>query len=190
MTTELQLPLKFTATGCEIKDMSLEEWAACGHKLFRASSSLQWVLGDWAEYGNKLGKLKEWAEANNVNVHTLRKYAFVSSKVSRSARREKLSWSHHAEVAELPAPQQLEWLELAERENLSVAAMREKIRTRTPGKNALLSDGPVTRTVGNKFDDVKTFLLGQPADFWTPEHKETWRQRLRPLVEFYDKALT
>lgn len=187
MTTELQLPLKFSAVGCEIKDMSLEEWAACGHKILRASSSLQWVLGDWAEYGDKLGKLKEWADANSVNVHTLRKYALVSSKVQRSNRHEKLSWSHHAEVSELPAAKQLEWLELAERESLSVAAMREKIRTSTPGKNALLSDGPVLRTVGNKVDDVRHFLLGQPDEFWTKERKDGWRERLRPLVEFYER---
>jgi hypothetical protein len=51
-------------------------------------------------------------------------YARVAKAITTSRRREVLSFSHHVEVAGLDDKSQIRWLERAERERLSVHALR------------------------------------------------------------------
>src|ERR1051325_3830171 len=53
---------------------------------------------------------------------------YVASRFEFRRRRKPLSWSHHAEVAALPPDMQECWLDLAERERMSVRSLPTELR--------------------------------------------------------------
>jgi hypothetical protein len=53
---------------------------------------------------------------------------YVASNVDPSRRHERLSWSHHAEVAAVAPDQQDRWLNKAEEDRLSVQDLRLLLR--------------------------------------------------------------
>jgi hypothetical protein len=178
---------QFTPLGLELPgDMAFDAWVVVGRRIARADQVVKWWLGDWAAFGlHKYGKLKEFAEANGIDYQTLRNLAWVSQSVELSRRRDNLEWSKHAEVAALPAADQVKWLGKMEAENLPRAELRRQIRQSQGEHNALESDGPVVPFIGRAVDDLVHWLKGRPAEFWSEERKGVWRKRLGPIVEFY-----
>jgi len=168
--------------------MGYEAWVAVGSKLCRAEALMKWWLGDWAAFGlRKYGQLKEFAAANHINYQTLRNAAWVSQAVALSRRRDSLEWSVHAEVAGLKPAEQAKWLAKAESDRLPVAELRRQIRVAQGERNALESDGPVVKFVVKALDDLVHWLVSRPGDFWEAERKRVWKERLRPVVEFWEK---
>lgn len=168
------------------ENTTVEVWASIGRSLYWSAQDFQWQLGDWAVFGcKKYGKLKEFAEANGINYQTLRNIAWVAENVELSRRRDTLEWSTHAEVAALKPEEQAEWLDKAEKERLPRAELRKQIRQSRGEQNALESDGPSVPFPSKLCDELVTFLKGQSPDFWEPEIKAIWRDRLRPIAEFY-----
>jgi hypothetical protein len=53
---------------------------------------------------------------------------YVASRFDVPRRRERLSWSHHAELAALDQPEQERWLTLAEQERWSLNDLRTAYR--------------------------------------------------------------
>jgi hypothetical protein len=133
------------------------------------------------------GALKEFAEANGLNYQWLRNLAWVSNKVDQSRRRDSVDWSKHMEVAALPPKEQTKWLARAEKEAMPVAALRREIRLAHGEGNALESDGPVIKFAVKWVDDLMHWLRGRPAEFWTEDRCQAWRQRLGPVVDFYNR---
>jgi hypothetical protein len=171
------------------EQMTLEEWAAIGRKLCRTGQVMQWWLGDWAAFGlRKYGRLKEFAEANNLNYGALRNLAYVSSNIELSRRRDNVEWSKHMEVASLSPKEQSKWLLKAESEGLTRAELRSQIRLSLGNKNALIADdGPRIKFVSKLLDDLLFWLNSQQEAFWTTDRKAIWRVRLKPLVAFYER---
>lgn len=100
-----------------------------------------WWLGDWAHYGEAtFGALaKQVLAAIGYEYQTLANAKWVASRVAFSRRRETLSFGHHAEVAALPPAAQRRWLTAADRDGLSVHALRaaiaaERLPVRTDGR--------------------------------------------------------
>ncbi|MEA2420777.1 MAG: hypothetical protein QOE60_2983, partial [Thermoleophilaceae bacterium] len=95
-----------------------------------------WWIGDWLHYGNeRFGeRYVRAARITGYDVQTLMNQAYVASRFEISRRREKLSFSHHAEVAALPAAEQDRWLGRAERASLSVRALRSEVRRAVRGR--------------------------------------------------------
>jgi hypothetical protein len=89
-----------------------------------------WWIGDWSRYGSgRYGeKYAVAARITGYDVQTLMNMAYVASRFEISRRREKLSFSHHAELAALPPDEQERWLNCAEVEGLSVRALRARLR--------------------------------------------------------------
>lgn len=183
---ELQLP----------EELSLEDWSAIGRKLCRTDQVVKWWLGDWAAFGagdkerkqkdwRKYGKLKEFAEANGIDYGTLRNLAWVSRSITLSRRRDNVQWSKHAEVAPLPGEQQERWLEKVEADDLSCAELRRQIRQAGGENNALESDGPIIKFASKACDDLVNWIRTRPEGFWHEERRAAWRQRLSPIVEFW-----
>jgi hypothetical protein len=190
---DLQLELqakgaKFTPLELQLpENLPLEDWAAVGRQLCRADAVMKWWLGDWAAFGlRKYGQLKEFATANNLNYGSLRNAAYVSQAVPMSRRRDNVEWSKHAEIAPLPAREQTKWLVKIETEQLPTAELRRQIRAAGGDHDALKSDGPVLKFATKSLDDLIHWLTTQPAKFWTPDRKAAWRERLKPVVEFYE----
>jgi len=67
-------------------------------------------------------------DAGTYTEATVKQYRYVSTNVAPDRRLPGLSFSHHAEVASLPASEQVEWLTTAKTEHLSASELRRKIR--------------------------------------------------------------
>jgi len=122
---------QFMPTGLIIQDdPTFEEWEECGQLLGHIQKRIHWWIGDWLNYGE--GRWPDrYAQALDrwhFNYQTLRDDRWVAGKVDMSLRKDKLSFSHHKEVASLPPPEQKDWLERAEREDLTTRELREQIR--------------------------------------------------------------
>ena len=118
-------------------DIDRGEWEAQGRWLGSLSRASQWWVGDWVRFGAvKYGeKYAQAAELTGYDEHSLRNMAYVASRFAESSRRrDNLSFSHHAELAALQAAEQDEWLGRAEREKLSVSALRTVLRRERLGR--------------------------------------------------------
>ena len=112
------------------EELEVGDWVRQGHWLGVLTRASGWWLGDWLRYGNsRYGeRYRSAAAITGYDVQTLMNQAYVASRFEVSRRREKLSFSHHAELAALPAEAQARWLSRAERAGLSVRALRAEVR--------------------------------------------------------------
>ena len=134
----------FDKTGLTvIGDPTFEEWQNCGEFLKRAEKSVQFWIGNWLNYGEKkYGEMYTQAiDETDYEEKTLRNAKWVSSKVELSRRRDNLTFSHHAEVAQLSPQEQEFWLDKAADENLSVRDLRQAIRNKNISKDIELPTG-------------------------------------------------
>lgn len=194
MTPALEIDLKqagarFTPLGLELpENLDMARWAEVGHKLCRADQHMRWWLGDWAAFGQrKYGKLKEFAEANDIDYQTLRNAAWVSSAVTLSRRRDNVEWTKHAEVAALKPREQEKWLAKAAAEELPRAELRKQIRMSQGAHNALEPDGPTIKFISKSLDDLTHWLETRPQTFWDQERARLWHDRLDRIVKIHEK---
>lgn len=112
-------------------DLDLAEWVAQGQRLGVMGQSAGWWVGDWLKFGNaRYGeKYSRAIKITSYDSQTLMNMVWIASRFEVSRRREKLSWSHHVEVAALDLLTQERLLNHAEAERLSVRDMRELVRT-------------------------------------------------------------
>lgn len=155
---------------------TLEQWVEIGRKLYHAGQTMTWWLADWAAYGEReYGQLREFCEANGMNYGTISNLATVARSVESSRRRESLSFSHHVEVAALPARDQKKWLADAEREKWSVVELRRRIRSSTllypPEKTFGPSDEGIE--VSKIFLDASV-ILERKSGFVKENSEEVW----------------
>jgi hypothetical protein len=110
--------------------LELREWGEHGRRMGSIGRAVAWWIGDWLRYGNsQFGE--RYVRASRItgyDVQTLMNMVYVATHFEFSQRRENLSWSHHAEVCALAPEERDRWLDLAERERMSVRCMREEIR--------------------------------------------------------------
>lgn len=125
---------KWTPIGLEVDgNISREDWEETGRMLSFMDSALQWLIGDWLIAGEvlKYGDREEFAEAIGFKKETLYQYAWVANKVEISIRIENLKFGHHVLVAGMEPEDQKKWLGFAEENGLSVAKLREAIKTKS-----------------------------------------------------------
>jgi N6-adenosine-specific RNA methylase IME4 len=123
---------------------SFRDWQQMGVWLEKAEGSLHWWIGDWLNYGEKAygEKYTEAMEASRFSYQTCRNDKWVAGQVELSLRKDNLSWNHHQLVAAFPPSKQKQLLAKAEREGLSVAALREVICSQT-AVEADFAAGPI-----------------------------------------------
>jgi hypothetical protein len=111
-------------------DLPLSGWVDQGHRIGLMGRSAGWWVGDWLRFGNaRYGE--KYARAIRItgyDAQTLMNMVWVASRFEISRRREKLSWSHHVELAAFDEVTQERWLARAEADRLSIRDMRELIR--------------------------------------------------------------
>jgi hypothetical protein len=112
------------------RQLTVAEWVQQGRCLGSVARASGWWIGDWVRYGNaKYGeKYDAAARVTGYDVHSLMNMAYVASRFEISRRREKLSFSHHGELAALSPDEQERWLDRAELEGLSVHRLRHELR--------------------------------------------------------------
>ena len=108
---------------------SFEEWLQCGEFINRAKGSVHFWIGDWLNYGEfRWGdKYLEAVKATGYDINTLRNDKWVASKVELSRRRDNLTFSHHAEVADLEPDEQDRLLDYAEEKKMDARAFRSYV---------------------------------------------------------------
>jgi len=113
-----------------IGNPTFEEWEQCGKLLAHIQKRVHWWIGDWLNYGEcTYGEMYAQAlDETGYSYSTLATDKWVTDKIEPSRRRENLRFSHHREVAGLPAPEQDKWLNKAEKENLGPKDLRREIR--------------------------------------------------------------
>jgi hypothetical protein len=113
------------------QDLEHPEWVAVGRQFGVMSRVSNWLVGDWIEYGTaKWGeKYVEASRITGYDVKSLRNIAYVARQVDLSRRRDKLRWSHHAEVAGLEPQEQDIWLDRCLADRFSVADLRIELRS-------------------------------------------------------------
>jgi len=130
-----------TPTGLVVRheDVPFEIWEEYGKGLARVEAALQWVIGDWVNYGEERygdrfsQALEIWPGVENESV---RVYAWVANRAV--TRVTSLSWTHHRLVASMEYEDQERWLKDAERENWSCRQLREQIAAERPELDASL----------------------------------------------------
>jgi hypothetical protein len=133
MTIKLTLPDGVTVTSTALtcsRDLTRDEWKALGQTLQQFEGSIRWWLGDWGNqvdrrYGD--GKMVAMAKNCGFALHTLQNCVTVARSIENSRRREDLKYFHHEVVAPLEPDQQDYWLDLAVKEKLSGAKLKQKI---------------------------------------------------------------
>jgi hypothetical protein len=125
------LPGKMTTHAWEIPPtISYDEWRQAGLRLDQIRDWTNFAIGDWLEFGNAKWGEKYSQAASELKIHPdrLRQLKWVSSRVPAGDRNNKLTWSHHYEVASLATDKERkEWLARAEQENWQVRELREKL---------------------------------------------------------------
>jgi hypothetical protein len=103
-------------------ELAIADWARQGRWLGALGRGSGWWIGDWVRYGNaRYGdRYGPAARVTGYDVQSLMNMAYVAGRFEVSRRRDGLSFSHHAEVASLPAEEQDLWLDRAEAGTLSV----------------------------------------------------------------------
>jgi hypothetical protein len=149
--------------------MSFEQWVLHGRRLGAIGRGVGWWIGDWLRFGNaRYGeKYVQASKITGYDVQTLMNMVYVASSVDMSRRRERPSWSHHAEVAALPPEEQDHWLDRVEESRLSVHDLRVLLRDARRDKTAergAEAETPEHATVcpecGHSFEPIKRHRRG------------------------------
>lgn len=119
-------PIRLTAIGIEFTAApSLDEWLHVMEWVKRCESGVAFWLGDMVVHGeNMFGE----SASQGFERETIRKFAWVASKVHYADRRKELNFSHHENVAALPAREQKRWLDLAVAQEWTAAELRRQIK--------------------------------------------------------------
>ena len=122
---------RLTPTGLEVNGSpSFEEWEKAGSYLGFMTAGCQWLLGDWLNFGErKYGETyAQGVEATGLDYDTLAACRRVASQFEFTRRRVNLTFTHHLEVAHLPAERADSLLARAESEGLSTRDLRQLAR--------------------------------------------------------------
>jgi hypothetical protein len=124
-------PAAVTATAWSPRvELTVADWVCQGRWLGALGRGSGWWIGDWVRYGNaRYGdRYAPAARVTGYDVQSLRNMAYVAGRFDVQRRRGGLSFSHHAELAGLPAEEQDIWLDRAEVGALSVGSLRSELR--------------------------------------------------------------
>lgn len=113
-----------------LQPLSFEDWSDAGDALQTIDGNIRFWLGDWYLYGEEqFGEEAAQAVPDDPrSAKTISNAVAIMSRIPPERRRPEASWSIHAEVAYLDAPDQVRWLETAIAEQLTVRKLRDRIR--------------------------------------------------------------
>lgn len=108
---------------------SFEEWVEVGKFIKRSNEAVQFWRGDWLNFGeNNYDTWTQYFGKEEAAYQTLANEKWVASRIPVSRRRENLSWSHHAEVADLEPEEQEQMFDMAVKHEMPVSVFRKAVR--------------------------------------------------------------
>lgn len=107
-----------------------EEWRKCGEFIQKANRSVHFWIGDWLNFGEgAYGETYSQAmDETKYKYQTLSNDKWVAKKIPLSRRKENLSFSHHAEVADMEPEEQDSMLDMADKNSLPLAEFKKEVR--------------------------------------------------------------
>ena len=134
-SSKIDIPGELSESGLELEPgLPFHDWAEVGKSLARIERASRWWIGDWLAYGDD-AFAENWGErytealaATGLDYTTVAHYKLVSSRIDFCTRVQKLSWSHHREVAPLDPAEQKEWLAKAEQNGWTCQQLRQWLK--------------------------------------------------------------
>lgn len=165
------------------------EWIEAGQQLSAMHDSVRFWLADWFIYGQdkEYFKSPEQLDLMELELDTaqIRIYATVAKEIEPKKRRAALSFNHHKAVADSgeDKPRQLELLQTAEDEGLTVPQLRRRMAAKYDDQDPKPSE--TIRFVDSRklIADLVWFYSRQDFSEWSEERLAEERKALRPLVE-------
>jgi hypothetical protein len=115
---------RLTMTGLVVEGrISQEEWWAFFEGVQKIESTIQFIIGDLAIYGEEEFRIsyEEIAARTGYKKETVENYAYVARNMPQALRSDKLSFNHHYLVASLATDaEKQQWLATAQEHDLSV----------------------------------------------------------------------
>jgi hypothetical protein len=185
------IPASCRVTRCGVlfeEAITFQEWADFGKRLVIATESIQWMIGDWLNWGHaKYDRTKYTValEALPYKYQTLANFSYVAGRIEFSRRRENLRFNHHLEVAGFEPKKQNHYLRLAEREGWGVADLRQHIRQSEAvfkNEKRITEKGPYTLCT-----QLHLWLIAQRWDEWDEKLRAMWKAELKPIAEVYER---
>lgn len=132
------------------RELTLEEWRACGVALTDVANRTSWAIGDWLVYGAGRGDYGEYyQEARTItgrSFESLSQYARVSKTFPIEQRETAVPWSFYREALRLPEKQRAQSLNLASRNQWTRDGFAEYISTRDGAQASVAKTISVTPT--------------------------------------------
>lgn len=151
-------------------DLSYEDWEYAMEGFFLAHRSLNWIIGDGLNFGEK--KYGEtYAQAIDCTGWSYQRLAdakWVSKAIPIENRREELTWTHHRYVASLPEPAQTEWLVRAEEEGWTTSDLHRSLNGKKAGKIPELIVKPKKRDAKRLFMEFASSVMASRVNPQTP----------------------
>lgn len=138
MSMEISHPLTGEMAGVGLlsldvpAELPFEQWCELGQRLCAAAKGVNWWIGDWWISGHRYGD-RARAAAEGIfgrDFQTLANIASVCRSFAETSRRRELSFTHHAEVAGLPASEADALLDAADEAGWSVKELRSRVSQR------------------------------------------------------------
>lgn len=189
---------KVSQIGAEFdQSITFEEWADIGRRAVKAAESVQWVIGDWMNFGeDKFIAPVEQQTGNRYQLAlntlpyqygTLANLKAISKAIPVSRRREKLSFGHHAEVAWLKdSKAQDKYLKIAEAEGLSIVALRSLIRSREAEIHESTEVAP-DQTLTQWTRRIRMMIQREDISSWSNERRQATKKDLQFFVDLYNR---
>ncbi len=166
-------------------NLTEEDWREAGAILGKIERSLLWWVGDWWRHGEQYGRRAEIVSADDwdgPSHKTCRNAAVVCEAFDVSRRRDTLTFSHHAEVAALPAAEADALLDWAEEQVAATGKPRSTRELRheiARLRAAAALDVGITEAEPPP-DGERTAQLDPWLDLTSPEHAADFIAQLGP----------
>lgn len=152
-------------------DVTYEEWSAYGKKLSKRYSTLQWLIGDWINWGEqKWGeKYAQALDDLSFSYGTLRNYASICARISPENRNPKLRFHQIKHVASLEPREQRKIVDFATSHEMTGDDILEAVQ-RITGKRKMITsyEGTIARTYSQ--DDGYYLVIKTDSDLKTGQH--------------------
>jgi len=177
-------------------NMCFEEWKEFGAELTAKGRTINFLIGDWINHGQKAfgSKYKEALKLTGMEYGHLRNIASVARSIPLANRRADLSFEQHRVVAKIKDPiDQAKWLATAKEKDLSVARLRKSIKfnriateKETKRKPAVRGHGSYLALIDSLQRWCQRETVNRPIAEWDEVRRATVKRDLEPLVKMYN----
>jgi hypothetical protein len=174
--------------------MGFDQWKLIGTRLVTIAHATLFALGDWLAYGEFNYKDTVWGKQLPPGIYeeleqhvdyaaqTLANAKYVCSRVERSRRRERLTFSQLLEiVSKVKTDAEIDlWQDRALKENLNRSQLREALRK----AHAKFGPDPVPARESPllRFEDMEAFFVRE-SDGWSESFLEECARAMPRLLE-------